>query len=94
MFQKFSSTHVYIHKNKKMLYIYTDISACVCIYVYVSLSMLMFHSLSGEDLKGGIPTQSELALNPGQHFSIHQLKPIIRRGNYGGDSPSHVIFCV
>lgn len=57
----------------------------------------MFHSLSGEDLKGSIPTQSELAFNPGQHFSVHQLKPIIRRGNYGGDSPSRVIlffFCV
>lgn len=64
------------------------------IYVYVCLSMLMFHSLSGEDLEGGLPTQSELALNPGHHFAVHQLKPIIHQGNYGGDSPSSVIFCL
>ena len=67
-----------------MLYVYTDISAyiCVCVYIYICVyvchPMLMFHSLSGEDLKGGVPTQSKLALNPGQHFSVHQLKPIIR----------------
>lgn len=62
-----------------MLCIYRDISTYVCtyIYVYVHLSMLMFHSLPGGDVKGHIPTQSELALNSGQHFSVHQLKPII-----------------
>jgi len=64
------------------------------IYVYMCLSMLTFHSLSGEGLEGGIPTQSELALNSGQHFSVHQLKPIIGWRNYGGDSPSCVIFFV
>lgn len=54
--------------------------------------MLMFHSLPGGDVKGHVPTQSELALNSGQHFSVHQLKPIICWWNYGGDSQSRVIF--
>lgn len=58
-----------------MLYIYTDISAYI--HVYVHLSMLMFHSLPGGDVEGHVPTQSELVLNSGQLFSVHQLKPII-----------------
>lgn len=68
--------------------------AYVYVYIYICIGM-PFHAnvpQSGEDLEGGIPTQSKLVLNPGQHFCVHQLKPIIRQGNYGGDSPSCVIF--